>query len=248
MRLLSKIMKQPEEEQVRSYDFFAGFMWDKEESREEPPSEEAEIPESPREEEDLLKDARQQAERILKEAREQAELLRQNAFEEGRTEGEQEGFRTAYEEHRETLNRELRSFQQNFADAIQEVSREKDKILEKYIDDLKDISLAVAEKVIKTSLRSSEDVIKRMILTATDKLKKKQWAKIFITKCSTGVGMEVDTELLEALSHLSDNVKIITMNNGEEGSCIIELPDEVIDASVGTQLENIRDIINNVRI
>ncbi len=60
--------------------------------------------------------------------------------------------------------------------------------------------------------------------------------------------MEVDSELLESLSHLSDNVKIITMNNGDEGTCIIELPDEVIDASVGTQLENIKDILNNVRV
>ena len=59
--------------------------------------------------------------------------------------------------------------------------------------------------------------------------------------------MEVDTEFLEALSGLSDNIKIITMDNGEDGTCIIELPDEIIDASVGTQLENIKDILNNVR-
>ena len=35
---------------------------------------------------------------------------------------------------------------------------------------------------------------------------------------------------------------------GEEGTCIIELPDEIIDASVGTQMENIKDILNNVRV
>ena len=56
------------------------------------------------------------------------------------------------------------------------------------------------------------------------------------------------TTFLNALSHLSDNVKIVTMDSDEEGICIIELPDEIIDASVSTQLENIKDILNNARV
>ena len=131
---------------------------------------------------------------------------------------------------------------------MQSVSIEKEKLLEQYVDDLRKISLAIAEKIVQTSLQSSSDIIKRMILAATDKITKKQWAKIYITKCSAGVSMEVDAEFLEALSRLSDNIKIVTMDNGEEGTCIIELPDEIIDASVGTQLENIKDILNNVRV
>ena len=67
----------------------------------------------------------------------------------------------------------------------------------------------------------------------------------FVTNAQ--IGDSTDAEFLESLSHLSDNLKIITMNDGEEGTCIVELPDEVIDASVGTQLENIKDILNNVR-
>ena len=38
------------------------------------------------------------------------------------------------------------------------------------------------------------------------------------------------------------------MDHEEAGTCIIELPDEIIDASVGTQIENIKDIINNARV
>lgn len=128
------------------------------------------------------------------------------------------------------------------------MSIEKEKVLEKYTDDLKRISLAVAEKIIQTSLHSSGDIVKRMILAATDKMTKKQWAKIYVTKTNTGISMNADTEFLEALSRLSDNIKIVTMDNEEEGTCIIELPDEIIDASVSTQLENIKDIINNARV
>lgn len=60
--------------------------------------------------------------------------------------------------------------------------------------------------------------------------------------------MEADEEFLESLSRLSENVKIIMMENSEEGTCIIELPDEIVDASVSTQLENIKDVLNNARL
>lgn len=251
---MSKIMKEPEKGQVQSYDFFAGFLLKKEEEEHaegtvwEEMESETEQSETDVRCAQILEDAKKQARQIVQEAREQAELLRKEAFEEGRNKGEKEGFEAAYEQGKADMEREVRVMQKKFADVIRDVTIQKDRILEKNVDDLKKISIAVAEKVIQTSIRSSEEIVKRMIMAATEKLKKRQWAKIYITKCDTEVNMEVDSEFLESLSHLSDNLKIITMSNGEEGTCIIELPDEVIDASVGTQLENIKDILNNVRV
>ena len=34
------------------------------------------------------------------------------------------------------------------------------------------------------------------------------------------------------------------MADDESGTCIIEMPDEIIDASVSTQLDNIKDILH----
>lgn len=253
MKSLSRIVKEPEEEQkVRPYDFFAGFTI-KEQNAEKEVLEGQEEQEEPEEEgigspEVLLAEAEAEARRILKEAKEQAEFLRDEAYREGLEEGRKQGLQEAYEEQRVIMDQEIRALQRNMADVIQSISREKEKIIENSVDDLKKISLSVAEKIIQTSIQSSGDIVKRMILAATDKMKKRQWAKIYVTKCNTGVSMEVDTEFLEALSRLSDNVKIITLDQEEEGTCIIELPDEIVDASVGTQLENIKDIINNARI
>ncbi len=53
---------------------------------------------------------------------------------------------------------------------------------------------------------------------------------------------------MQELSNLSDTVKVIIMDGEEPGTCIVERPDEIIDVSVGTQLENIREIMNNARI
>ncbi len=251
MKSLPRIVKEPEKkEDVKPYDFFAGFKLIEE------PKEEDEDSEGDAEEdeenavsvEEILEEARAQARQIINDARSQAEYLRDQGYREGQETGRQEGTREAYDEQRRLLDAEIQELQNNISEVIQSVSVEKEKLLEQYVDDLKRISLTVAEKVIQTSLQSSGDIVKRMILAATDKITKKQWAKIYITKCDTAVSMDVDTEFLDKLSKLSENIKIVTMDNGEEGTCIIELPDEIIDASVGTQLENIKDILNNVRV
>lgn len=256
MRSLPRIVKKPGEDQnVRSFDFFAGFRMDEPETPEEPEDEPADSEEDEDEEaaqvsdskREILDEAKRQADKILSDAREQAEILRERSFIEGREEGRREGFEAAHREQREILDEEIRGLQRNIEEVLNSVSVEKTKMLEKYVDDLKRISLMVAEKIVQTSLQSSGDIVKRMILAATDKITRKRWAKIYLTKCEAGVSMEVDAEFLEALSGLSDNIKIITMDNGEAGTCIIELPDEIIDASVSTQLENIKDILNNVR-
>ena len=253
MRSLPRIVKDSRERgDVKPFDFFAGFKIDEpdtskeaEENAEEGQEEEGSgLTDS---EKEILDKARNQAQQILGDAREQAEILRERSYREGYDQGLKEGFQEAHREQREMLDAEIRSFQEDIAKVLESVSIEKTKMLEKYVDDLKRISLAVAEKIVQTSLQSSGDIVKRMILAATDKITRKQWAKIYITKCETGVSMEVDAEFLDALSGLSDNIKIITMDNGEAGTCIIELPDEIIDASVSTQLENIKDILNNVR-
>ena len=254
MKSLPRIVKEPEKEQdIRPYDFFAEFRINSQQKSEEEEDDEAEE-ESEEEEidqayiEKLLEEAESKARTLVNDARAQAEYLRRQAYQEGHEEGRQAGIREAYDEQKRILDEEVAELQANISEVLQSVSVEKEKLLEQYVDDLKKISLAIAEKIVQTSLQSSSDIIKRMILAATDKITKKQWAKIYITKCNTGVSMEVDAEFLEALSRLSDNVKIVTMDNGEEGTCIIELPDEIIDASVGTQLENIKDILNNVRV
>ena len=254
MRLLPRIVKDPEKGQgIKPFDFFAGFKL----HEDEPPGEPDDVQEPDEEEaekaitameEEILSNARRQADKILADAREQAEILREKGYQQGVEEGYEEGTKRALEEHKEVLDAELHTLRQNIREVVTDVSLEKEKLLEQYIDDLKRVSLAVAEKIIQTSLQSSGDIIKRMIISATDKMQRKQWAKIYVTKCETGISMEVDTEFLDALSKLSDNVKLITMDNGEPGTCIIELPDEIIDASVGTQLENIKDILNNVRV
>lgn len=270
MRSLSRVVKGKKAVDVMEmYQFFSDFALEEEKEEEEPKTEEEEALEAEearakeaeeeririqQEEEEreraseILSQARQEAARILEDARKQAELLREEAFEQGHQEGVAAGTEEARQECQALYEEEVRNFQKHASEFMDSIRQEKSAVMEKYLDDLKRTVLTIAEKVIHISLKSSENVIHRMIIAATDKLKKTEWAKIYITKCGTEISMETDKEFLNALSHLSDNVKIVAMDSDEEGICIIELPDEIIDASVSTQLENIKDILNNARV
>lgn len=87
--------------------------------------------------------------------------------------------------------------------------------------------------------------MKHMIASAAGELEKKEWAKVYVSKHDMDVMIEGDVEFLNTLSDLSSNVKIIKMENEEQGTCILELPDEIVDLSVNTQMANIRELLDN---
>ncbi len=212
------------------------------------PEEEIELDER----EQLLADARAEAEALLEEAREQAKKLQ----EEAREAGYEAGYATGYEEGRqkveasfkEELEAHFLAFESDVKIALQSVETAKANCLRNYMEDLKDCAIAIGEKVIQISLRSSGEVIKQMIISATEKLKKTAWVKIYIDKYDYDMMMEADADILTELSHLSDNIKFIVMDKEESGNCIIEMPEEIVDVSVNTQMENIKDILENVRV
>ena len=249
MTSLYRVLKSQEDNNSHAlkYDMF------KELSLEEEPAAGDEAAEDPDESgpDSILDEAARQAERILNAARKGADKIEdawQEAFRQGEEEGYKEGIRRAMEENSSRFEEELEMLQDKISNYVKGLGEEKDKILEKYIDDLKNIALSIGEKIVQTSLKTSEDVIERMILAATEKLKKAAWAKIYIGSGREPLDIQGDAEFLHSLSKLADSVKVIMMDEEEKGTCIVELPDEIIDISVGAQLENIKEILNNARL
>ena len=66
---------------------------------------------------------------------------------------------------------------------------------------------------------------------------------IYVADCDVKGAAQADPALASALSGLSGHVKIVPMHDAEPGTCIVEMPDEIIDASASTQLDNIRAIV-----
>lgn len=219
------------------------------------PSSTSEIPdameESREEAQRIVLKANQIAADILKEAGKQAEQLKKTAIEEGCREGYEQGYREGREqagrEQEEFLKKQEDEFRSSMERALAAIDQVKEKNVRNFLEELKDCSIAIAEKVIHISLRSSGEVIKRMLIAETEKLRKTAWVKIYMEKTDYDMMLEADANVVSELARLSDNIKFVVMDKEDSGNCIIEMPEEIVDISVDTQMENIREILGNIR-
>ncbi len=197
----------------------------------------------------MLEDAQREAEeykaQALRDIEKELEELRVGARDEGYNQGFAEGLAEARKEGRAENEKQAAEQGKTVKKFLEDAARERVELIEQSKEELKDLALAIAEKVIRVSLKSSSDIILRMIESATDKHKRCEWAHIYIADCDTKAMALTIPELTSALSHVSDRVRIIPMADDESGTCIIEMPDEIIDASVSTQLDAIRGVMSS---
>ena len=197
----------------------------------------------------IIKEAKEQAEQIIAKAKMAAEAevnrIHQQAMEEGFQKGYSDGYEKAKIEAAEAVHENAQRTADDIARFMQLATQAREHAIDHARDELLDVAVTIAEKVIHVSLKSSREVIRRMILSATEKLKRREWVQIYVADCDVKGVTQTDPMLASALSTISDHVKIVPMHDAETGTCIVEMPDEIIDASASTQLENIRTIIRD---
>ena len=153
---------------------------------------------------EILADARREAERILVEAHSIADAESKEVCAKAREDGYREGYAAGTaqasaevakqrEEQAVRLAEEVPRFMEQAGVAL-------DRRMDQSVDDLRDLAMAVAEKVVCVSLKSSADVISRMIQTAIDKRKKKEWVHIYISECDAKRLSQIPASLSSALS------------------------------------------------
>lgn len=195
----------------------------------------------------ILNQAREEAEQILNQARERAmaeqEEIRAGARDEGYREGYAQGIAKAMDDSirdREATAARLEKEVQAF---LEKASLAREEMILQSRDELLELCLAIAEKVVRISLKSSSEVLVRMIQTATERMRRQEWVHIYISGCDTRQVAQISPALTTTLGALSQHIKVVPMGDDESGTCIVETPEEIADASVSTQMSKIRDVL-----
>nr|WP_297177199.1 FliH/SctL family protein [uncultured Agathobaculum sp.] len=223
---------------------------DHREKRAEPPvrSFEQEMSLAQAEADRLLQHAKAQAEHIIEEAKQAAETEVARIYQRASEDGYNQGYAEGHQKGQEEASAATRKAAQDAVESVQrflaQANQTRDAEIDRLSAEVLDVAVAVAEQVIHVSLKSSAEIIKRMIISATEKLKRREWVQIYVADCDVKGVAQSDPALAAALSSLSDHIKIVPMKDAETGTCIVEMPDEIIDASASTQLENIRSVIH----
>ncbi len=195
----------------------------------------------------LLKKAREEAEALVADARAQAEReleeIRAGARDEGYRDGYAQGTAKAMDDAVRDRELTAQRMERDVAAFLEKASLAREEMLRQTRDEMLDLCIAIAEKVVRVSLRSSSEIIVRMIQTATERMKRQEWVHIYIPGCDARGIAQISPALTTTLGGLSQHIKVVPMGDEEDGTCIIETPEEIIDASVSTQMSNIRDIL-----
>ena len=197
----------------------------------------------------IMNQAREDAQRLLEQAREQAEQeqeeIRAGARDEGYRDGYAQGIAKAMEDSVRDREATAARLEKEVQDFLEKASLARDEMLLQSRDELLELCLSVAEKVVRVSLKSSSEVIVRMIQTATERMKRQEWVHIYISGCDARQLAKISPALTSTLGALSQHIKVVPMGDDESGTCIVETPEEIVDASVSTQMSNIRDVLRD---
>ena len=135
----------------------------------------------------ILKQAREEAEQFVEQARaevlQELDGIRAGARDEGYREGYAQGTAKAMEDAIRDREAAAERMEKDVAEFLEKASLAREEMLGQTREEMLDLCIAIAEKVVRVSLRSSSEVIVRMIQTATERMKKQEWVHIYIPGC-----------------------------------------------------------------
>ena len=198
----------------------------------------------------IIRDARKEAEAYQEEARkaveQELEQLRDQARQDGYNSGYAQGMDDAAKEGQRRIDAQSKEQIESVERFLEEAARARDQLFDDCREDMKDLALAIAEKVIRVSLKNSSDILLRMVDAATDTHKRCEWAHIYVADSDLEGKAFTMPELTEQLGHVAERIRVIPLADDESGTCIVELPDVILDASVSTQLGNIKELLSDI--
>lgn len=191
--------------------------------------------------EEALKQAeeiKQKAEQDFQAKAEELENLKNQSIENGYTEGYQKGYDDALNQARQDILAQINAIN-TLASAAFQVKKE---IINSSEKEMLELSVAIAEKVIRQELEVKPELMQRIIRAAIEQLKDREEIRIVVNPALTQSIYEFVEGLKKTVKGLK-SIKIIEDRTISKDGVIVESPESRIDARVETQL---REIVKNI--
>ena len=166
-------------------------------------------------------------------------------FEIGKNKGYDEGYESGLHNIKEELEKTNKNKLNEINDMLATIENQKQIIVAKYESEIARLSLDIAEKILRQKIELKDNAVSKIIENVIADYKNVEWVKIYISDKDDVKSIEADKSLISELQKISNDIKIEVKKDLKEGSCIIETPDSIVDASVDTQLNNLKEILLN---
>ncbi len=170
-----------------------------------------------------------------KKAREVFELAKKTGYEDGLRQGKAEAeasIKKGYNELRQLIDT---------------IEGKREEIFCDYEDELKELILVIAKKVIDKNLEKDDSLFLNIFKSAVKDYKKLEWVKVSVSEYESELAMTNVDAFLELAKGATD-ISITVLEDAPRGTCIVETPQNIIDVSVRKQLQKLKETLINAEI
>ncbi len=176
----------------------------------------------------LLLVAQEKAQSIIAQAGTEAQGL----YEEARRAGHQEG--------REEAKQELLSSLVAFGHAGQSLIVFEEQLIDRYTPQIVRFAVEIAEKIIGHAVEAEPQIVASVLERAKREVAEAKQLRIWLNPADHKVLAETCPELIKVGSETGRTIEVVTSDDVSRGGCRLETEMGVVDATLPTQLDEIR--------
>lgn len=177
----------------------------------------------------ILKSANEQSAQILAAAREKAAALCEEAREQG------------YSEALEKTGEELRAAIDGVHALMEQLSERQQRFFEEYSEQLEDLAITVAEKLLCHTVAADPAQMADLVMQAVQSVKTEDWITVEISDQMSGLVERIQQQYA---AYLSRRPVEFSQKELPKDACVVQTPAGITDASITTQLGNLRQMLH----
>ncbi|MDE5741933.1 MAG: hypothetical protein K2H90_05735, partial [Oscillospiraceae bacterium] len=159
----------------------------------------------------------------------------------------QEGLAQGFSEGKEESLDKYRKYIDAAGKLLSEINARKEAYYISNEDDLRATVFEVAQKVVHAELKASPEVIENILADAAKNFRNSDYIKIILSEEDMTERFKTDEKLINKIIPFIPDIEIVFDEDTEEGTIVLDNGSEIVDASIPTQLDFLKEILNNTR-
>lgn len=176
---------------------------------------------------------------VMEKAQNECVILKEQAKNEGYDEGYASGREESLEKYKKYIDASGKLFS--------EINSRKEAYYISNEDELRNTVFEMVKKITRTELAANPKVIEGIIAEAAKNFRNSDYIKITLAEDELTERFRTDEKLIKELIPFVPEIEIEFDDEAEEGTVILDNGSEIVDAGIPTQLDFLKEILNNTR-
>lgn len=187
----------------------------------------------------ITADAKAATMAVIDKANKECVKIKEIARQEGHTQGFAEGKEESLDKYKKYIDAA--------GTLLSEINARKEAYYISNEEDLRTTVFEVAQKVVHAELKASPEVIENILADAAKNFRNSDYIKIILREEDMTERFKTDEKLINKIIPFIPEIEIVFDEGTEEGTIVLDNGSEIVDASIPTQLDFLKEILNNTR-